>query len=244
MLAKLLLQRMLPLAAVALLTTGSALAIPIQLTPDADTYTRDGVSAGSAANLDVRGFGGGDFVAYVRFDLSAINIDTIISSTLTLHETAGSRNDGITNGRHQLYGLTNAAGNTPQNWIESIDLDPGAEYDNTGGNGIDLARVFNLDAEAGANVTEAVPGTDQVAVTTFGSDLVTFLNNRVDDNGLATFIVAIDADNRGYGFASREHPDSNLRPTLDLEYSVAVPEPGSLGLLGLALLLLARRRSA
>lgn len=197
------------------------------LSASADTYTRDGVNAGTAENLDVRGFGGGDFVAYVRFDLSLIT-DTITDATLTLNETAGSRNDGITNGRHQLYGLTNAAGNTSQNWDESVDLDPGAEYDNTGGNGIDLAQVFNLDADAGANVTEIVPGTDGVPVTTSGPDLVAFLNSRVADGGMTTFIVAIDADNRGYGFASRENSDSALRPTLDI---TVVPEPASCVLL-------------
>jgi hypothetical protein len=207
------------------------------LSADADTYTRNERNAGTAADLDVRGFGGADFVAYIRFDLSGLGITSISSATLKLHETAGSRNDGITNGRHQLYGLTDAAGNTPQNWSEASDLVPGAEYTNVGGNGIDVSQVFNLDPEQGANVTEIVPGTDDVDVTTTGPDLVAFLDQRVAADGLATFIVTIDADNRGYGFASRENASEVLRPELTLDY---IPEPtvtmlmlGGLGLLGL-----------
>jgi len=199
--------------------------------PVADTYTRSGDNAGTAANLDVRGFGGGDFITYIRFDLSALNIASISSATLTLHETGGSRDDSITNGRHELYGLTNAAGNTPQNWNEGTDLDPGAEYDNTGGNDVDLGQVFNLDPDKGANVTETVPGSDDVPVTTTGPDLVTFLEQRAADNGLVTFIVAIDSDDRGYGFASRENADGGLHPTLTLTYigggaSNPLPEDG------------------
>lgn len=212
------------ISCLALLGLCAATAQAVTLTASADTYTRDGVNAGTAENLDVRGFGGGDFVAYIRFDLSSVS-GTVSNATLKLHETAGSRNDGITNGRHLLYGLTNAAGNTPQNWDESVDLDPGAEYDNTGGNNIDLAQVFNLDADAGANVTETVPGTDDVDVTTSGPDLVSFLNSRISDGGLATFIVSIDADNRGYGFASRENTNPDLVPMLTVD---VIPEPASL----------------
>lgn len=216
--------------AMALATTSVGRADTVMLGAVADTYTRDGVGAGAAENLDVRGFGGGDFVGYIRFDLSGVADKVVTDATFKLHETAGSRNDGITNGRHQVYGLTNSAGNTPQNWDESVDLDPGAEYDNTGGNNIDLAQVFNLDAEAGANVTENVPGTDDVDVTTSGPDLVAFLNSRIADGGLTTFIVGIDADNRGYGFASRENANPDIVPMLTL---TTVPEPSSCVLCGL-----------
>jgi len=99
--------------------------------------------------------------------------------------------------------------------------------------------VFNLDPELGANVTETVPGTDNVAVTTTGADLVSFLQQRADDNGLVTFMVAIDAENRGYGFASRENEDVTLRPSLEV---TAVPEPASLALIGLGGLAMLKRR--
>ncbi|MCA9235608.1 MAG: DNRLRE domain-containing protein [Planctomycetales bacterium] len=221
-------------AAIAALSVGGARAATMTAIASADTFTRSGVNAGAAENLSVNGFGGGDFVAYFRFDLSGVT-GPITDATLKLHETAGVRNDGITNGRHQVYGLTNAAGNTPQNWDESVDLVAGAEYTNTGGNNIDLAQVFNLDADAGANVTETVPGTDNVDVTTAGPDLVTFLNNRLADGGLTTFIVSIDADNRGYGFASRENANADFRPMLTISGPGVVPEPTSLALLAAAL---------
>ena len=200
------------------------------ITASADTYTRTGVNAGTATDLDVRGFGSGDFEAYIRFDLSGLTAP-IQSATLKLRETAGSRNDGITLDRHELHGLLNLPGNTPQDWDESIDLDPGAEYDNVGGNRLDLNQVVNLDAEDGADVVETVPGTDNVDVTTSGPDLVSFLNGRLGDGGLATFIVTINASGRGYGFASRENADPNFVPMLDV---TLVPEPASLALLSLA----------
>jgi len=84
----------------------------------------------------------------------------------------------------------------------------------------------------GSSRRTTVPDTDGVPVTTTGADLVSFLSSRVADGGLTTFLVSIDADNRGYGFASRENDNADLRPTLALE---VIPEPASLALAGFAL---------
>jgi hypothetical protein len=195
----------------------------VTLVPVADSYTRTGVGAGAAENLDTRDFGtaGGDFVSYVRFDLAALGVQSISQAALVLHETAGSRNDFIVTGRHAVFGLTDATGNTVQAWDESTDLVPGAEYANTGGDLVDTNQVFVLDADRGANVTETIPGNDNVEVTTEGEDMVAFLNGRLAAGGLATFILVCDAgtSGRGYGFASRENliyapPRLTLRGTI------------------------------
>ncbi len=195
----------------------SAPAATTNLIAEADTFTRNGVNAGTAENLDVLGLGGGDRIAYIRFSLSGLPAGNITEATFTLHETYGSRNDFINTGRHEVYGLIDNPGNTPQNWSEAADLNPGAEYDNTSGNDIDTNVVFVLDQDKGASITETVPGSDNVDVSVAGPDLVTFLNQRMAAGGLATFIVAIDSDNRGYGFASREHT-TEAPPTLTIQY--------------------------
>ena len=193
--------------------------------PDADTYTRPGVNAGQDDVLEVLDNGGGDFMAYIRFRLSDFNIDEISSAELTLHKVPGIRNDTITSGRFDVYGLSNIPGNTSQYWNEVTVSDSGLgyEYHNTGGNGLDLNRVYNLDAGSGANVVETV-NNNITAQRLSGPDLVSFLNERVDDDGFATLIALVDAGAvRGWGYASREHPDDGLRASLDIEYTTLPP---------------------
>jgi hypothetical protein len=217
----------------------------VTLVPDADSYIRDdSETRGTLDFIDVRGFSSNaDFVGYVRFDMSALPINSITSATLSLYKVAGSRNDGITLDRHEVQGLLSMAGNTPQDWIETgagaLNTNTvGAEY-NAAPNGIDLARVVNLDPQDGANTTEAVSDALGTPTTLTGPDLVSFLNSRVGDGGLATFVITINANNdRGYGFASKENENPDLHPTLTLEYSV-IPEPASGALAALALLTMA-----
>jgi rhamnogalacturonan endolyase len=198
------------------------------LSPVADAYSTGGAGAGTATVLQVQDNNGNDAIAYFRFDLAALNINAITSATLTFSKVGSVRNDTINTGRFRNYGLTNTAGNTAQNWNETALATGGlgAEYTSVSGNLLDFARVANLDADNGANVVETV--NNAVAPQSLsGADLVTFLNSRVADGGLATLISLVDAGTsiRGWGYASRENADTSLRPTLQITYEEGDPDP-------------------
>lgn len=204
------------------------------LKPDADTYLGAGVG-GEAASAEVfdildLGDGGNDRIAYVRFDLSGYEIDTLESATLTFYKQPASRNDTIVTPRFKNYGLTNAAGNTPQNWSEaSLALgNVGEEYTNVGGNLVDVSQLYDLDADGSANVFESVNNVDGAPQTLTGPDLVAFLESRIADNGLATFVTLVDAgsNSRGWGYGTSENSDPALRPKLEITYDGEVaPDP-------------------
>lgn len=193
------------------------------LNPNADTYIHTGAASGSAAVLDLLDLGGNDRTAYVRFDLSQENIQEITSAKLTFYKVPGTRNDTVVTGRFDVYGLLNQAGNTPQNWDEAT-LGPtnvGLEYSSVGGDQLAFDRMFNLDQESGANVSETVSnGSDVNPLSLSGPDLVQFLNERIADDGLATFVSFVDAgQQRGYGYASRENSNPELVPKLEIAFS-------------------------
>ncbi|MBX3435397.1 MAG: rhamnogalacturonan lyase [Pirellulales bacterium] len=59
-----------------------------------------------------------------------------------------------------------------------------------------------------------------------GPDLIAFLNSRVDDNGLATFVIPVEATGGlGYGLASKEHANEILRPKLELTFTEKAEDP-------------------
>jgi hypothetical protein len=216
------------LPALALLWCDGAEAALVSLNADADTYLRDATARGGLGFMDVRG-GNIDFRGYLRFNLAAIPAGaTINSATLQLTQVSGaSRNDTITTGRFALYGLNNDAGNTPQNWDEAtfVPADKGTEDVTT------LAGVTDLDDNV-LGITESAAGTP-VQVTVTGAPLGAFLQSRLSDGGLATFILSNDDSNdRGFGLGTKENADSTTQPVLTIDYT-AVPEPAAA--LGLAI---------
>ncbi|MFW6353232.1 MAG: PEP-CTERM sorting domain-containing protein [Verrucomicrobiota bacterium] len=106
--------------------------------------------------------------------------------------------------------------------------------------------MSNLDS-ASANVTETINGN---VFQLSGTDLLTFLNARADANGFVTFLVENpESGGRGWGWATKEHADSSLHPTLSLSFTsdlAAIPEPSAmvalLGCLGLFAVAGRRRR--
>lgn len=208
-------------------------------TPVADTYVRNqpGTENSNYGTVDYVYLysytGSRDYYGYVRFDLSSLGLGTqIMDASLTFTKvTTAERNDTLTSGRFRALGLLDVAGNTPQNWDELALTwnTKGAEYISE--NTYDATRVVDFDGTAG---NEAVTTT---TATISGLNLVSFLNNRLAADGLATFIVdfASTENGRGYGLGTKENADQATWPRL----TVVVPEPGTigLGLVGLMLLL-------
>jgi hypothetical protein len=224
---------------------GPASAAPILFGADADTYLRDATPRGSFEFMDVRG-GDVDFRGYLRFDLSSLT-EPIQSASLTLTKTDGaSRDDAIVNERFALYGLTTALGNTAQNWAEAtlVPSTTGTEDVTT------LTGVVDLDDNVAgiSEVFDPNPGLDSGStITISGAPLVAFLQSRVNDGGLATFILSNDdIVDRGYGLASKENATAAYRPVLSISLldATPVPEPATLWLAALGVTLAcARRRS-
>jgi hypothetical protein len=127
------------------------------LFPVADTFTRAGVNAGAAQTLVVQDANGasGDAMAYLRFDLTGVDLTGLTNAYLTLQKIGG---DTIVTGRFDVFGLRNVAGNTPQDWNESTlaTAGLGAEYTATGGDKLDPTRVVNLDADGTAGDRKSV----------------------------------------------------------------------------------------
>jgi hypothetical protein len=190
---------------------------------DADTYIQNDVVRGDSTFMYVAG-GGINVGGYLRFDLAAHHVVSVQSATLTLVLSGNAtRNDTLNNGRFSLYGLNNVPGNTPQDWNEMVLTggDVGVEW--TTNNGNPLINVTDLDddvpgisediVQTGATYYE--PGGTTVTVS--GTALVNFIQSRIDDDGLVTFILRDDdTADRGYGITTKENPNEDWRPKLEL----------------------------
>lgn len=128
----------------------------------------------------------------------------------------------------------------PQDWVQGDTQFTGLDFTNAGeewtdnsqlSNGLDPTRVVSLDPDESTQVeiTESIAadtGAGPVKVTLAGPSLDAFLNARLassDAPGLATFLLAINASNQGWGIASREHADLSLRPVLAIPDTSVLP---------------------
>lgn len=204
--------------------------------PDIDNYTY---------NIPITAVG------YYQFDLSSLSGQTITEASFSLAKvspnpvnssfgTHSDNTDTIVEGRFAAYGLLNVDGNTPQNWDEStLNGDGiGSEIDLTVWTGVsnqfDGARTVDLDGY------ETITGGTNVTVS--GSALVSFLQGRLDDGGLATLMTDIEdgGNGKGFAFASKESTEFAI-PVLSV---TVIPEPATIGLIGVfgTSLFLVRRR--
>ncbi len=193
----------------------------------ADTGVRDTTNSyGADSYMYIFGSSSMYHMGYVRFDLRSLDIHTITNAQLVMTVSGGApRNDNLTTGRFAAYGLNNVPGNTPQNWNEATlnKSSTGLEVNWAAAGGtMDFSRLTNLDANDGAGTAESIAGGTYHAGTTMtltGQPLIDFLQSRVDDDGLVTFIIRQrDGGGRGYGLATREHPEETYRPRLQINY--------------------------
>lgn len=198
------------------------------ITSVADTGIRDATNTyGSDPFMYI--YGSPYHMGYVRFDLNPLSVYSVLDAQLVMTVSGGApRNDTLTTGRFAPYGLNNIAGNTPQDWDEATlnRSNTGLEVDwATDGGAMDFGRITNLDADDGVGTTETLvtaPDGGWAAGTTItltGQPLVDFLQSRVDDNGLVTFIIRQrDAGGRGYGLATKENATVEYWPRLEITY--------------------------
>ena len=196
----------------------------VDLGSDADTYMRDDTPRGDLGFMDIRG-GNNDFAGYLRFDLSGLDIQALAKATLTLTVSGGaSRNDTVVGGRFSLYGLNDVAGNTPQNWDELVLDENNVGLEWTTNNGDPLVNVTDLDDDV-PGISETVTNAPEggwaagTTIVVTGEALVNFIQERIDGNGLVTFILKNDdSSDKGYGIATKENATEDYRPKLKLTY--------------------------
>lgn len=220
----------------------------VSATPAADTavWFRAGVPAYGATNygtdpdIDNYSYPTVPIIAlgYFRFDLTSLPPGASIDSA-SLEFTKVSPNpqqspqgthsdaDGVLNSaRFAAYGLLDTAGNTSQDWDESVLCgdSSGLEFDgaNAGNDPpLDTAtRTIDLDGSS-----ETVDGT---TARVSGAALVSFLQSRLDATthpGLVTFITDIEDPQNGKGYAFHSREAASGRPELVVFYTADIPLP-------------------
>ena len=168
--------------------------------------------------------------AYVRFDLSGIDLATITNLELDLHNTGAGGNTTTVD----VLGLVNG-----ENFGEgslTFSNDPNAT-----GNTFNRASAYNQTPLASFTSKGTAAGKD-VAFNVSSGSVFDFLN--ADADKVVTFVLdqQVISTSAGQAWSTREDTTAANRPALAVT-TAAVPEPGTLGLFGAGLVgLLARRR--
>ncbi len=240
----------------ALAPAAQALDIPTSFGSGADTKVDPGDEANDNAGsttpyLRTRANGdtsGNTHKMWLRFDVSGWDSNTaVVDATLTLVAADGHVGDASA---IDVYGLNDdyagGEGILGEDWLETTIADPyeeGITWNNAPGN-----DIGSDSAVLSANTTtlgsfSIADGTLTGDLFTFSSDaLVDFINaNRTDgDDDLVTLILTTE-DDYLHKYWSKENVGGYAAPTLTMD----VPEPATMGLLGLgfaAMAALRRRR--
>lgn len=178
--------------------------------------------------------------AYMQFDLSELGSNIVVISaslevtkvsTNPVQAFAGVHSDSdavIVDSRTAFYGLNNVVGNTAQHWSEaSLSF-------NTAGDEITTGSALGSDPfNTASGRTTDLNGLESISggtvVTVAGSELDAFVQSRITDGGLATFMLDFESAETGKGFAfnTRNSGLSNAMPTLTLNYTIGEPPPQS-----------------
>ncbi|QNN22630.1 DNRLRE domain-containing protein [Planctomycetales bacterium ZRK34] len=223
----------------------------VHITPDADAYVKldDTSNHGTETGVYVKNAGSSTTTrkGYIRFDVSNVHnlvTDASLQLEVLLNDSGGG--DPTPNVVHfNVFGLNDE--NAGEDWIESgagsINwLNAPA---NDTGNGIDAAQTTFLG-------TFEIPAIHDSVIVEFSdldsatqNALIDFINDEIADaggdrDGLVTFILTRVDENGGWNtnFHSSEST-SGQAPTLILQF---IPEPASALLMGVASLVMIRRR--
>lgn len=169
---------------------------------------------------------------YIQFDLSELETNAVLTSaslqvtkmsTNPVQDFAGTHSDTaavMVDSRTAFYGLNNVAGNTPQDWNEnSLSFNTiGSELTSGSATGTD---PFNSVAGRATNLNglESIFGGTNLTLS--GAALNTFLQSRMDDTGLVTFMIDFETieSGRGFAFNTKESGLTGVMPILTLNYS-------------------------